>query len=88
MAVMVNITMHRQTPSGIDCKSSRPIVIYGSSVSRETLDKLEAALCEARQLYSNEAFVKSQSTIIAEVCNGQFGKAGWSCVVQGGEIEF
>ena len=56
-------------------------------MTQETLDALESALCEARELYSDQAFVKGQSNIITEVCNGLFGK-NWDFVVQGGEVNF
>lgn len=88
MATVVKVSMRRATPSGVSCNSSRPIVVWGKPVTQETLDALESALCEARELYNDQAFVKGQSSIITEVCNGLFGKEKWDFVVQGGEVNF
>lgn len=87
MATMVKVSMRRTTSSGVSCNSSRPIVVWGRPVTQEILDALESALCEARELYSDQAFIKSQSAIIAEVCKGLFGD-NWDFVVQGGEVNF
>jgi len=88
MAVLLKTTMRRTTTSGINCKSTKPIVILSDQVSQGTMDKLKSALSEAREIYSEEAFVKSQSDIITEVYNKVLGCGKWQFTVQGGEIEF
>lgn len=88
MAVLLKITMRRANAAGINCKSTRPIVVLLDRVPQETMDKLESALSEAREIYSDQAFVKSQSAIITEVCNKILGRSNWQFTVQGGEIEF
>ena len=88
MAVLLKVTMRRTNAAGISCKSTRPIVILADQVPRETMDKLESALSEAREIYSEQAFVKSQSNIITEVCDKVLGRGKWQFTVQGGEIEF
>ena len=88
MAVLLKVTMRRVTTAGISCKSTRPIVILSDQVSRETMDKLESALSEAREIYSEQAFVKSQSTIITEVCDTVLAPGKWHFTVLRGEIQF
>jgi len=88
MAVLLKTTMRRTTEAGINCKSTRLIVILSDQVPQGTMDKLKSALSEAREIYSKEAFAKSQSDIITEVCNKILGCGKWQLTVQGGEIEF
>lgn len=88
MAVLLRVTMRRTNAAGISCKSTRPIVVLADQISQEMLDKLEGALSEAREIYSEQAFVKSQSTIITEVCDKVLGRGNWQFAIQGGEIEF
>ena len=87
MALIINVNMKRYTPAGIVCNSLRTIVIWGGPVSQKQLDTLENALVDVRQLYFHEAFLKSQSDIIREVCDRIF-PGRWDFVQQGGTIEF
>lgn len=87
MAQIIMVRMKRTNPSGIVCNSDRPIVIWGETVSQETIDSLETALRDAQQLYGNQSFVKTQSDLIREVCDALFPRQ-WDFVSQGGTIEF
>lgn len=86
-AVIINIEMNRENHPGVNCRSTRPIVVWGVKMDGQEQQKLRQALLEVRQLYGGQSFVKSQSDIIAEVCDALYPNH-WAFAAQGNTLTF
>lgn len=86
MATLINITMRRNTPTGVACCSTRPIIVL-RPVSNEDYDRLETELAIERQAKGATADAPMFSECICKVCDRLFGDQ-WAFVTQGTRIEF
>jgi len=86
MATTINITMRRNTSSGVACCSTRPIVVL-RHVTNEDYDRLESELAIERQAYEANTRTPMISEHICKVCDRIFGDQ-WAFVTQGGGVEF
>ena len=87
MAKIINVVLKRQAVTGIICSSTRQIVVWGPAAEGDTVDMLTASLIDAEQLLTDQAFTKTHSDIVCDVCNELFPNS-WDFVAQGGTVEF
>ena len=87
MAKIINVVLKRQAVTGVICSSTRQIVVWGPAAEGDTVDMLTASLIDAEQLLTDQAFTKTHSDIVCDVCNELFPNS-WDFVAQGGTVEF